>query len=205
MQHSYLAGLRERTQDEALKRCIAFGLVLGWGGLILGGLKAFFTPAPVVAAWQAVMGCGLVLLSAAVIAPMLLSPLERTFFRLAGALGKTLFAVVLTVVYLLLLWPMGLWTKGRKREQGFCEWDDHAPDLKSAWCAYEGGEEPERDWSVPKAAGLPFVIQPLLVLLFFIRRGRTLYVPVLLLLLVLGLVMFFAQTSSLAPFLYTLF
>jgi len=49
------------------------------------------------------------------------------------------------------------------------------------------------------------LLQPIVVLGFFIRRGHILLVPVVILLMILGLILFFVQTSALAPFIYTLF
>jgi hypothetical protein len=39
---------------------------------------------------------------------------------------------------------------------------------------------------------------------FFAQRGHYLLLPVLLFLLLLGLILFFVQTSALAPFIYTI-
>lgn len=42
------------------------------------------------------------------------------------------------------------------------------------------------------------------VVVYFIRNKHYLLIPVLVLLLVLGLIMFFVKASALAPFIYTL-
>ena len=43
------------------------------------------------------------------------------------------------------------------------------------------------------------------LLAFFIQRKRYWLIPLVILLLVIGLVLIFAQTSALAPFIYTIF
>ena len=43
------------------------------------------------------------------------------------------------------------------------------------------------------------------VLQFFAARGHYVYLPTLVILMSLGLVLFFVKSSALAPFLYTLF
>ena len=45
----------------------------------------------------------------------------------------------------------------------------------------------------------------LTVLQFFARRGHYIFLPTLVVLLALGLVLFFVKSSVLAPFIYTLF
>jgi hypothetical protein len=75
--------------------------------------------------------------------------------------------------------------------------------LTTAWEPYGAVEDRAQTERGGWRQGLLF--QPLGVLVFFARRGHYLFIPVLVFLLILGLVMFFAQTSSLAPFIYTLF
>jgi hypothetical protein len=43
------------------------------------------------------------------------------------------------------------------------------------------------------------------VLAFFIRRGKILLLPAVIILIAFGLALYFVKTSVLAPFLYTLF
>ena len=45
----------------------------------------------------------------------------------------------------------------------------------------------------------------LTVLQFFARRGHYIFLPTLIVLLALGVVLFFVKSSALAPFIYTLF
>jgi hypothetical protein len=43
------------------------------------------------------------------------------------------------------------------------------------------------------------------ILTFFARQGHYLFLPTLVVLIALGMVLFFVKTSALAPFIYTLF
>ncbi|MGK7877227.1 MAG: DUF5989 family protein [Xenococcaceae cyanobacterium] len=44
-----------------------------------------------------------------------------------------------------------------------------------------------------------------MVIAYFIRSGNYIFIPALIFLLIFGLLMFFVQSTGIAPFIYTLF
>jgi hypothetical protein len=91
----------EPRSNQELRR---FGLAFGGGLTVLGSLLLWRDKVP--APWVLV-GAGVVLLSA-LAAPRLLRPLEWLLARLFRLVTATLTYVVLTVVFFVVLTPMGL-------------------------------------------------------------------------------------------------
>ena len=201
-EYPYIQRLQERNRNDSLKRQIVLGLVLGWFAILVGGYKAFFVLGANETAWKILLWTGVVFLGVSLVLPSLLSLPEKWWSYGAGGLGKLIFSTVLTLTYLFMFWPVGFLLRRLRGNQGFYEWGESAPPLITAWQPYDGpfdvaaGEEVRRE---------PLIFQPFRVLMFFARRGQYLFLPVLLFLLLLGLAMFFVQSSSLAPFIYTLF
>lgn len=200
--YPYIQRLQERNRNDSLKRQIVLGLVLGWLSVLVGAYKAFFVPGADETTWNILLWTGVMFLSISLILPSLLSIPEKWWSYGASGLGKLIFSTVLALTYLFMFWPVGFLLRWRRGSQGFYEWEESAPQLITVWQPYDGpsdvaaGEEVRRE---------PLIFQPFRVLMFFARRGQYLFLPVLLFLLLLGLAMFFVQSSSLAPFIYTLF
>jgi len=84
-------------------------------------------------------------------------------------------------------------------------WSGEVPKNIEGWIEKEAATR--QDSFVPREQiRRGFMLRhPFSVLGFFVSRGQMFFVPVLIFLLILGLVLFFVQSSSLAPFIYTLF
>lgn len=151
--------------------------------------------------WAVLTLLGVVHLAAAVCVPQALAIPERLWARLAHWQGVLLMKALLTLIYLFLVWPAGWLT--RRQPHGFVRWEDEPPGGTTAWQpVLERTDEPIGG---PQSATPSLLWLALGVLAFFIRRGQWLLLPILIVLLVLGLVLYFVQTSALAPFIYTLF
>ena len=199
----YIHRLEERKRNDSLKRQIVLGLVIGWLAVLVGAFSAFFVPGANEFTWKLVLWAGMILLGVSVVLPSLLYYPEKWWSYGAGALGKLIFSTVLLLAYFLMFWPAGILLRRQKGNQGFYAWKETIPQLTTAWEPYGAVEDTAQTERGGWRQGLLF--QPLWVLVFFARRGHYLFIPVLVFLLLLGLAMFFAQTSSLAPFIYTLF
>jgi hypothetical protein len=201
----YLQRLQERRDTAELKRVIVFGLVLGWLLVIVCGSKYLFVVGAKDALWKAGMWLGFVILGITVIVPSLLTVVEHAFKAVGEVLGKAIFAVLLGIIYFVLFTPVGLIMQ-RRGVRPFHSWKD-LPRAEEI----EGWVPKEQVAAAPGAAAtgtsrnLPLIAQPFLVLGYFIRNGRYVFVPALVLMIVFGLVLFFVQSSALAPFIYTLF
>lgn len=197
----YLQRLEERRDADALKRQIVLGLVLGWLCILIGGFRAFFVVGAEGIGWRILLGLGFLLLCISLTLPSLLSVVERGWTRGLSGLGGLFFSILLAIIYFVMVWPAGVLLRRLKGHQGVYEWKDTSPSLESVWEPYA-----PRDDRAASAVGMtPLLFQPAHMLAFFVRRGQYLFLPALLFLLLLGLALFFIQTSSLAPFIYTLF
>ena len=166
----------------------------------MGGFFFYTVLGPVDWLWGGLMVLGWLHLLLAVVLPQALYWPERAWSLLAQWQGKLVMAVLLTIVYFGLIWP-ARWLR-RGADPGFWSWEGERPSIGSAWRPLDGSE-PESELVHHRQRSLPVLLAG--VVAFFFRRGHFVLLPILILLLVLGLVLFFVQSSALAPFIYTLF
>jgi hypothetical protein len=198
---AYLRDLALRRETAAIRQQTVYGLVMGWVLTLVGGFIFFCVPSRVDRLWAAMLGVGIAHLVAGVVLPQVLAWPERLWIGLARWQGWLVMNVLLTVVYFTLIWPAGYCS--RRRTSGFVSWDGQPPEGKTGWQPIDAVETAESADSAESRRSLPMLL--LGVIAFFIRRGNYLIVPIIILLLVLGLVLYFVQSSALAPFIYTLF
>lgn len=202
----YLRRLDERRAKASLKRQIVFGLLLGWLLTLAGAFNYYFVLGAVDALWGALMLAGLLVLLLTIVIPQCLSPIERAWALVTGWAGHAVFAILLVAVYFLVIVPVGVVLTWRRGRHPFYEWGE----------AGGGSELQAERWvkkvvpvEVSAASGSTrsrsLFVQPFVVIGYFARNGQYLFLPALLLLLILGLALFFVQSSALAPLIYTLF
>jgi hypothetical protein len=197
----YLRRLAARREHNTLKRQIVFAMGLGWGLMIFGAVKYFLVVGAYDRVWQIVGGLGAVLLAVSIVAPQLVAPVERVWMRVAESIGKVVFSTILVFVYFLVISPVGALLRWRRGSDPFYAWDQRLGEKPEGWApkvstALDRGE---------RTAKRPMVYQLVSVLAYFGKSRSYVFIPALTVLLALGLLLFFAQTSSLAPFIYTLF
>ena len=144
---------------------------------------------------------GAIHLAAAVVLPQALYWPERAWSKIAHWQGWAVMTVLLSVIYFVLIWPAGY--VSRRRTRGFVAWETHPTDLTSAWQPIEAIETEGDSITATGYRSLPLLLAS--VIGFFFRRGDYLLVMIVILLVVLGLALYFVQSSALAPFIYTLF
>lgn len=206
----YLRALGERRAAERIKHLAGFGLVVGGICLLVGGsflwrevgLREFWG----FWAWLWVMlvGLGVVLAISAVLAPALLQGPYRAWMALGHFQGRVVMVVLLTIIYGLIITPLGFFVRCVRGPRQFLAWDAGArPPRHSGWQLL--ATHPVESTCEPghRRRSLPELL--LSTLQFFHARGQHLALPVIALLLILGLILFFANGSVLAPFIYTLF
>jgi len=198
---AYLRELALRREAAAVRQQTVYGLVTGWVLTLVGGFVFFCVPSRVDWLWGAMLSLGILHLLAAVVLPQLLAWPERLWISLARWQGWLVMNALLTVVYFTLIWPAGCFS--RRRTRGFVSWDEQPPPGNTAWQPIDAVESQESNEAATHRRSLPMLLVG--VIAFFIRRGNYLVVPIIILLLVLGLVLYFVESSALAPFIYTLF
>ena len=93
---------RKTTRSQAIE----FGQVAALAAM-LGGLYYHN--------WQFVLSAVAILL-VTILAPRLLSPLARIWFRFSEILGGVNVHILLTIIFLLIVLPIGLWRRWRGRD-----------------------------------------------------------------------------------------
>jgi hypothetical protein len=200
----YARTLAERRETDQIRQLSQFGLLLGWLFTLTGGFCWFCVVGQMDWFWRSLMMLGIAMLLLGTFVPQTLAWPHRQWMRLAHLQGWLVMTVLLTVTYFTLIWPLGWWERKRRGSSPFFTWDGPAPRVKTGW-------QPLTDSPVHKVArgSQKLRSRSLLwlffdTLAFFSRRGHYLLLPVLILLLVLGLILFFVQSSVLAPFIYTI-
>ncbi|MCR4415930.1 MAG: DUF5989 family protein [Thermoguttaceae bacterium] len=198
---TYLRRLAERRAAEAVRRQIGYGLVLGWVLTLVAGFIYVCVPSRVDWLWGALVVVGWLHLAAAVVLPQMLAWPERLWTALARLLGGLVMAALLTTVYYLMFWPAGLFRR-RRGTHPFHWWSEAAPRVEPGWEKIDL-VEPGFGTTDVRRRSMPVLLGS--VIAHFFRRSHYLVLPILIVLLLLGLALFFVQGSALAPFIYTLF
>lgn len=199
---SYLERRAARLAFESLKKEIIFGMVIS--SLLLGiGTWRYFAVVGAndrLAAAMAVLGVvGWVV---TLVVPWLWKLPEKALGFLTRKAGGVLFAALLAMVYAVLIVPVGVLLRRISGLGPIVTWDKAQPAG-----GLEGWHPKEVAFEVQVGRrGKPSLARRFLtVLQFFARRGHYIFLPTLILLLALGVVLFFVKSSALAPFIYTLF
>jgi hypothetical protein len=200
-QPGYLQRLALRREAAEVRRLIAYGLTLGWILTLVAGFLFFCVKSRLDWLWCSLMVLGFMHLVAAVILPQALVWPERIWMTIARWQGHIVMTVLLSAVYYLLLWPAS--RLSRPTADGFFHWDQQPPDTKSDWQLIKPYGDERQAFGGSHYRGLPILL--LSVIGFFARRGNYILLPIVILLIVLGLVLFIVQSSVLAPFIYPLF
>jgi len=197
----YLKRRGERTRAAALKKQITFGLLIGWLLTLVGAFYYFLVVGALDGLWLAVMWAGLLLLVVTISCPAALAWPERLWMKLASGIGHVVFSVILGAIYFLFFLPVGRFLRWRKGDHPFYHWDERKPVQPEGWVKKVLPSETIQ----LRDRKRPLFTQPFLVIGHIARQGHYLFLPALLILLLIGLILFFAQSSALAPFIYTIF
>lgn len=194
---SFLARRQARAASRELTQMLVLGYVLGFLALGVGAYRYFITPDASDALWKAVAWAGAASILATLVAPMLWRGPERVLQRAGNWVGQRIMGAVLLLVYYALFWPVGALMRATQGSHPIYRWDGAALAGMEGWRKKDlpgdiGGTRKGR-------------VGVFSVVTFFVRRGHYFLIPVLLLLVSIGIALFFLQTSALAPFIYTLF
>ena len=198
---SYLARRQARLAVDVLKRQIIFGFVVSGIALVIGSWRYYIVVGANdgVALALAIAGALGFLLTLAFASAW---ELPETWLGLAvRTLGGALFAVLLALVYALLIVPVGWLFRRLKGVDPVYSWVRNPPEDMQGWHPKQALYEV----NVGRAGKLSAPKRFLDILTFFARQGHYLFLPTLVVLIALGMVLFFVKTSALAPFIYTLF
>lgn len=195
----YVKRLQIRQEYQLLKTHVIFGLTMGWMLTLTGAFRTYILmeggPSTVI------LALGVAFLVITLIAPNQMAYPQNLLKTIAEFVGTYLFKGVLSLVYFLTILPAGLIYQKKNGGVPFYAWTDEKPATIEGWADKISSDEKT------KSAGsdLPSWLQPLQVVSYFILHSEMIFLPCLILLLLLGLIGIFVQSSALAPFIYTLF
>ncbi|WP_334916506.1 DUF5989 family protein [Nostoc sp.] len=153
--------------------------------------------------WKALLYIGIGLIAISLLLPSAISLFQSFLQKMTEKIGEKIFLLILLASYFLFILPIGILLRRQKTNNSFHTWQDKFIAQAEGWIQWENGEDIQP--LQPGAKKRPLILQLVWVVAYFIRNGHYLLIPVLVLLLVLGLILFFVKASALAPFIYTLF
>lgn len=198
---TYLVRRQARLSLDALKRDIVFGYVVSCILLALGLWKYFIVVGASDSLALLMAGCGACGMLLTLIFPSAWSLPQSGAAALMRHVGGFLFAVLLAFVYAVLVTPFGILLRALKGRAPIYQWADHPPEGMEGWHPKVVLCETNHGGNRRAGVARRFVH----IIAFFIDRGHYLFLPMLVILIALGLVLFFVKTSALAPLIYTLF
>jgi hypothetical protein len=201
LRRTYLQRLALRREAAEIRRLIWYGLTVGWILTLVAGFVFFCVKSRLDWLWCSLMLLGIGHLVLATALPQALAWPERIWMAIARWQGHIVMSVLLSVVYYLLLWPAS--RLSRSAGAGFFRWGEQPSATTTAWQAIKLSADEPQGSSQSRSRGLPILLFS--VIGFFVRRGNYILLPIVVLLIVLGLVLFIVQSSVLAPFIYPLF
>lgn len=201
--YSYLQRLKQRQHLARLKEQIVFSLTLGWLMTLVGGFHYFFALNSYDSWWKILFYMGMGLIAISMILPGAIALLQLPLQKLTEKIGEKIFLLILLACYFLFIFPVGVLFRKQQTSYSFYAWQDKFMNQVEGWIKWESREDIQL--LHPGAKKRPLMLQLAWVVAYFMRNGHYLLIPVLVLLLVLGLIMFFVKASALAPFIYTLF
>lgn len=198
---AYLARRQARIAYGALKHQIVFGLVISGMMLTIGLWRYFFVIGALDPLWMLVAWLGAAGLALTLVFPSAWQGPQDVLNRLVRVLGGALFAALLLLVYAVLVTPFGWLLRLLKGDAPIYRWRDRPIERMEGWHPKEVIFESQLGARGRTGVGRRFFK----VIGFFAERGHYLLLPALIILISIGLVLFFVKSSALAPLIYTLF
>lgn len=200
-QSSYLVRRQARLALQELKLRIVFGLVISTLLLTIGVWRHWFVVGAGAEVALVLIMAGALGLALTLIFPTAWGLPESLLGRALRVVGGGLFAILLSLVYVLFITPVG-WLVGKlKGRDPIYSWTLAPPDGMEGWHPKQVLCEAHLGSAGRSSSARRFVK----IVRFFIERGHYLFLPTLVVLMALGLVLFFVKSSALAPFIYALF
>jgi hypothetical protein len=198
----FLTARRWREESRQLTQQLVLGYGIGFLLIGAGAYKYFMSVGAWDAMWQFAMGAGALSVLLTLVVPSVWRAPEAVLRIVGNLVGHRVFGAVLAVFYFVGIWPVGALMRATRGTHPIYIWKEQPP------ADMEGWKDKRLPFDIPQdgAGGLGRKRTSLYsVLSFFVRRGYVIFVPILLILVSLGIALFFLQTSALAPFIYTLF
>lgn len=200
MTETFIEKYSKKKVIEERNNEILFGLI---GGTLLssGGFLKFLTSeGPLMYGCIVVCVLGICVFLVAIIVPSVLKYPCKAFLFLGNKTGTIVFTVVLTVVYSVLILPVGLLLRNRRQRYGFycwegsfCEDETAFETLKTHKSTESGFTRSSFLWSLYRVFGT------------VTHNKRYFLIPAIIILVLAGAILFFVSSNVVVYFVYPLF
>lgn len=187
-----------RLQLDDMRRSAAFGQIIGTAAGLYGWFGYTIGTAHSDAFYLTFCALGALILLAGIACPLVLARPAAVFQNVMGKFGHLIFSALLAIIYIVLLTPLARLTRSSLRFPAACWQGDAAQAI--GWQRRSAAPR-----TLDEQSGNGLFVTLVRVLRHFAHHGQWFLLPLLVLLLALGVLLFFAQTSVIAPFIYTLF
>lgn len=205
MTEPYLEAKKHRDEYTETKGETLFGLFFGFLLFLAGifnNLPIFGSNMRNAVLCIVILSSGLLLMVIGVAVPSALKWPYKGFVILTKAIGNTVFFVVLTVVYSVFILPVGIFWRRSRNAHHFFEWKKGYNGPNSTFLSFRDKDKAP----VSEKQRHPFIRTIVDIFGTFVANKRISLVPVLVILVLLGLLLFFVSTSTVFNFfIYTLF
>lgn len=185
-----------KSRTRALNEYSWFGIAWGIVLALTGAYWAVCTQGVANVMFKAVSLIGFLLLVVGVVAPLVLRKPAEFIRKAFSCVGNIILKLILLPVYLVMTVINAFTNKKYSEKFGFRNWEErHCSG--TAFCDFNHTGENKY-----KHTAIGTVIK---VLSFFVNNKMFVVVPVIMILLILGAIMFFASSSAVFSFVYTLF
>lgn len=201
MKNLYLSIKEKRQSAEDLKNQILFGLMFGPLLFVFGAVFYF----SVSGLYEIIFVCtsftGLILICLGILIPSALNAPYKAITFFGNKIGNVIFKAILTVIYVFLIIPVGFLGKKKRTKYGLYEWDDKFSGKETAFVRTADYKEKNLDTVVV----FPKLLNIYRLLGRIIKNKWFIIIPTTILLIILGLIYFFAATNVVSFFIYTMF
>ena len=189
MINEYLINRKKRLDRKNERDNFFFGIIIGEGMALIGFvffLKCYSSVKEII---SLIITCiGIIITFISIINPNILQKFRHLFMKITGFIGKIIFNCILMILYYLLIFPIGIIFKilGGKNEEKYTSFQDYN----------------SKDYSSGKIKGIYNILA-----IFRVFSGEKFFLmmPIVIILIIIGIIIAFAETSVVAPFIYTLF
>lgn len=168
-----------------------FGFIFGFILLLLNIFIFLSTPDITILNYVNIllMILGIIFILLATIYPNSLNTIHKLFSLITNFIGNIIFKIILTILYFILVIPIGLIIKFKEKKK--------EKDLRSNFFDYKNDNL--------KANNKKGILNIFLIFKLFSNEHYILMLPLIILLIIIGVLLIFVQSSVIAPFIYTLF
>jgi hypothetical protein len=197
----YLSRYYARERTKTLRANILFGLMIGWLLTLSSAVHYFVLDEG--GLWPVWLGIGTTVLVCTIALPDLLVYPRSGLAKVSGWLGNVILKAMLVAVYSCFVVPSGLLLQKLKGQTPYYAWEASPPLTTEGWVEKFSSDESARVRRCTNRSASLFQLGE--VIGYFVRHGELMLVPCLLVFLIIGLLVIFAQSSAVAPMIYTLF